>query len=249
MKGKNLGNRYGLLGKNISYSFSKGYFTQKFNDLELSDHSYENFDLDSIDDFKKVIEDDPQIKGLNVTIPYKEEVIPFLDELDNTAAQIGAVNTIKVSTDHLIGFNTDAIGFEKSLVSHLEPYHTKALVLGTGGASKAIAYVLEKLNIDFRFVSRNANKGQFSYHDLNEKIIRGHTLIVNCTPLGTHPEVEKYPTLPYRFLGDKHLLYDLIYNPSKTSFLIKGEERGASIVNGLKMLELQAEASWEIWNS
>ena len=213
-------NRYGLLGKNISYSFSQGYFTQKFKDLGLPDHSYENFDIQHIDDFKEVLAQE-NLKGLNVTIPYKQDVIPFLDELDPKAAQIGAVNTIQFTEKGLKGFNTDAFGFRTSLEPFLKTHHTKALILGTGGASKAVRFVLNEL---------------------------GNTLIINCTPLGTYPNIEDKPNIPYECIGTDHLLYDLIYNPEQTSFLAEGEARGATTTNGLKMLQQQAEKAWEIWN-
>lgn len=241
-------NRYGLLGKNISYSFSQGYFTQKFNDLGLMNHSYENFDLKKIEEVKNVL-NQGDIRGLNVTIPYKQEIIPFLDELDPKAKQIGAVNTIQFSKEGLIGFNTDAYGFQKSLEPYLKPHHTKALILGTGGASKAVQYVLNELGIKSTYVSRSKKNGQYTYDELDQDIIKENTLIINCTPLGTFPNIEDKPAIPYDHIGTQHLLYDLIYNPEKTSFLSIGESKGASICNGLKMLEGQAEKAWEIWNN
>ncbi|MGI9553025.1 MAG: shikimate dehydrogenase family protein [Aurantibacter sp.] len=240
--------RYGLVGRNISYSFSKGYFTKMFQDLNLEHHSYENFDLKNIEELETFLENSSDLKGLNVTIPYKQDVLPFLSKVDNIAFQIGAVNTIKVTDDQLIGFNTDVIGFNKSLKPHLKSHHKNALILGTGGASKAVAYVLEELGLSHKFVSRHAHEHQLGYPELDKDIIAKYTVLINCTPLGTYPDIENRPEIPYHFLGKKHLLYDLIYNPVKTAFLKYGEERGASIVNGQKMLELQAEASWEIWN-
>lgn len=241
-------NRYGLLGKNISYSFSQGYFTQKFKDLGLMDHSYENFDLQKIEEVKDVLKQE-DIRGLNVTIPYKQEIIPFLDELDPKAKQIGAVNTIQFSKKGLIGFNTDAYGFQKSLEPYLKPHHTKALILGTGGASKAVQYVLNELGIKNTYVSRSKKDGQYTYDGLDQHIIEENTLIINCTPLGTFPNIHDKPEIPYDHIGKQHLLYDLIYNPEKTSFLSMGESKGASVCNGLKMLEQQAEKAWEIWNN
>lgn len=246
-EGKNV--KFGLVGKNISYSFSRGYFTKKFAGLGLKDHSYENFDLQDISEFPKIVKTDSRISGLNVTIPYKEEVIPYLDDLDAKAKKIGAVNTIKLDRNGLKGFNTDAYGFQKSLEPYLLPHHQKALILGTGGASKAIAFVLGELNIAYTFVSRKPNTHQYAYTDLTPEIIEAHTLIINCTPLGTHPEVTAKPDISYPHLGNKHLLYDLIYNPEKTTFLKMGESRGAAIVNGQRMLELQAEKAWEIWST
>lgn len=241
-------NRYGLLGKNISYSFSKGYFTQKFKDLGMDDHSYENFDLQDISELETVLSQD-NIKGFNVTIPYKEEVLAYLDQLDAKAEKIGAVNTIKITENGLKGFNTDAYGFEKSLAPLLRPHHKKALILGTGGASKAVRFVLEEMGISTTYVSRNKKAGQYAYDELNKAIMEENTLIVNCTPLGTHPNIEKKPDIPYQHIGKEHLLYDLIYNPDKTTFLALGETHGATIQNGLGMLQWQAEKAWEIWNT
>ncbi len=246
---ENKTNRYGLVGKNISYSFSKGYFTQKFADMGLNDYSYENFDLQHINEFRELVRNTTGLKGLNVTIPYKEEVLPFLTGLDETAGQIGAVNTIKLRGEELIGYNTDAHGFQKSLEPFLAKHHTSALILGTGGASKAVAFVLRQLGMAFRFVSRNPTHNQMGYTEIDEETLERHQVIINCTPLGTYPNVAQKPPLPYPYLNKEHLLYDLIYNPSKTAFLLEGESRGATICNGLRMLELQAEKAWEIWNS
>ena len=240
-------NRFGLLGRNISYSFSQGYFTKKFKDLGLDDHSYENFDIQKIDEFKNVLSQN-HLKGLNVTIPYKEAVIPYLDELDAKAEKIGAVNTIQFTENGLKGLNTDAYGFQKSLEPLLKSHHKNALILGTGGASKAVCFVLNELDIAHTYVSRSKKEGQYTYEELNPIIIEKNTLIINCTPLGTYPNVDEKPALSYQFIGTKHLLFDLIYNPEKTSFLASGEANGASICNGLKMLEQQAEKAWEIWN-
>jgi shikimate dehydrogenase len=238
--------KFGLVGKNISYSFSKKYFTKKFIALELDNYKYCNFDIQNIKEFAEIIA--RGVKGLNVTIPYKEQVLDLLDEIDDDAAKIGAVNTIKIINNKLKGFNTDVYGFEESLKPLLKTHHTKALVLGTGGASKAVVFVLKKLSIDYLVVSRNPIKDQIQYKDLTKKTLKEYTIIINCTPLGTHPNVDNFPDIPYQVITDKHLLYDLIYNPIKTKFLSKGEKRGATIYNGLNMLELQAEKSWEIWN-
>lgn len=238
--------KFGLVGKNISYSFSKGYFAKKFSKMNLDDHSYENFDLPEISEFSQ-IKTDPDIIGLNVTIPYKQDVIPYLNDLDSKAEKIGAVNTIKFGKNGLKGFNTDAYGFQKSLEPFLQPHHQKALILGTGGASKAIAFVLDELNISHTSVSRKPGPKQYAYTDLTKEIMLEHHIIINCTPLGTHPDITAKPDIPYACLNDKHLLYDLIYNPEKTAFLKMGEVQGATITNGLRMLELQAEKAWEIW--
>lgn len=241
--------RFGLIGRNISYSFSKGYFTKKFQDANLSGYSYENFDLHRIEEFTKLLQTTKNLKGINVTIPYKEEIIPFLTELDKTADKIGAVNTLKFTKNGLIGYNTDSYGFEKSLVPLLKKQHKKALILGTGGASKAVAHVLGELGISYLFVSRNPKENQISYQDLSQNILETYSLIINCSPLGTYPNIEAKPEIPYQHITPSHLLYDLIYNPEKTAFLMEGEKRGASIYNGLAMLQLQAEKAWEIWNS
>ena len=244
--------KFGIIGKNISYSFSKKYFTKKFIQLKLNHYSYENFDIQSIDELPLILnKNTPSLKGINVTIPYKEEVFKYLDDIDEDAKTIGAVNTIKISNNYkLKGYNTDVYGFEKSLKPLLNNHINKALILGTGGASKAIAFVLKKLEIEFKFVSRSPKNGQtISYSDVTNKIINNHHLIINCTPLGTFPEIENFPDIPYQYLTNKHLLYDLIYNPIETSFLSKGKEMGAVIKNGEQMLILQADKAWEIWNS
>ncbi len=240
-------NRFGLIGKDISYSFSKKYFTEKFSDMGMDDHSYENFDLQAIEEFNSVLRNNKTIKGLNITIPYKEAVIAYLTELDEQAEKIGAVNTIQFTDSGLKGYNTDAYGFQTTLLPYLRPHHKKALILGTGGASKAVAYVLGELGIEHTFVSRNPMDNQIGYHDLTEKVMQEFTILVNCTPLGTHPNVEQMPDIPYTYITDKHFLFDLIYNPEKTVFLKEGEIRGASISNGLRMLQLQADKAWEIW--
>lgn len=239
---------FGLVGRNISYSFSRGYFKKKFNDLGLTNHSYENFDLHTIAEFPDVLHATPNLKGLNVTIPYKEEVIPLLDDMDAAAKKIGAVNTIKVDKNGLKGFNTDAFGFQKSLEPYLNKHHKKALILGTGGASKAIAFVLDHLAIEYAFVSRSGKKNGYVYHELDQALIEEHKLIINCSPVGTFPNIEEKPAIPYTSIGAKHLLFDLIYNPEETAFLRAGKVNGAATCNGLRMLELQAEKAWEIWN-
>lgn len=246
---KNKSGLFGLVGRNISYSFSRGYFSKKFSDLGLTDYSYVNFDIEDISHFSKILKEHPRVKGMNVTIPYKQAVIPFLDSLNKNAKAIGAVNTIKVTKKgKLKGYNTDFYGFKKSITPHLKPNHTKALILGTGGASKAIAFALTKLGIDYNFVSRSSANADFSYKILTRNIIEDHSIIINCTPLGTHPNISEKPPIPYQYITKKHLLYDLIYNPEETAFLKSGKEKGAGICNGLKMLEFQAEKAWKIWN-
>lgn len=240
---------FGLIGKNISYSFSKSHFASKFENEEL-DYTYENFDLDDISQFPSLIKNHPELLGLNVTIPYKESIIPYLDELDPVAKEIEAVNTIKIGPEgKLKGYNTDYHGFEMSLFPLLDPHHKMALLLGTGGASKAVAYALKQLNIPHEFVSREPSpNAKYTYDTLTEDAIRMHQIIINCTPVGTHPNVNECPNIPYDAVSNQHLLYDLIYNPIQTKFLICGEIKGAIITNGFNMLELQAEKSWEIWS-
>jgi len=242
---------FGLLGRNISYSFSSGYFSEKFKDLNLENHKYINFDIESIERFPELLRENlNKINGMNVTIPYKQEVLHLIDEIDSEAAVIGAVNTIKfLDNGKTKGFNTDVYGFENSLKPLLKPNHTKALIFGTGGASKAVAFALEKLAIDFSFVSRAPSSGnQISYASIDEEVMLAHTILINCTPLGTFPEVALCPDIPYQFISSNHLLYDLIYNPGVTAFLQRGKDNGAEIKNGLEMLQLQAEKSWQIWN-
>ncbi|MFD2824246.1 shikimate dehydrogenase family protein [Lacinutrix iliipiscaria] len=240
--------RFGLIGKNIEYSFSKAFFAEKFKSEEIEDASYENFDLEHITDFPAILDD--SIKGLNVTIPYKELIIPYLDKLDQKAKKIGAVNTIKITKKgKLKGYNTDYYGFKKSLVNHLKPHHNKALILGTGGASKAIAYALKSMNINYNYVSRKVSENTaITYHSLSEKDINNHTIIINCTPIGTSPNIEECPKIPYHAITKKHLVFDLIYNPKETTFLKLAKQKNATTINGLKMLELQAKKSWRIWN-
>ncbi len=242
--------KFGLLGRDISYSFSQHYFSEKFKSLGLENYIYQNFDIDHIDLFTEVVSSTDGLSGMNVTIPYKEVVLPYLDEVDEEAQKIGAVNTIKILKDgKLKGYNTDVYGFEESLSPLLKSHHKKGLILGTGGASKAVKYVLEKNNMDVLFVSRTPQtKSEISYEEVSKLILSEYHLIVNCTPLGTHPAIDKHPNIPYEFLNKKHLLYDLIYNPAQTIFLQKGLENKTQTINGLKMLELQAEKSWEIWN-
>ena len=242
-------NRLGLIGKDISYSFSRGYFAEKFEKQKLPFTS-ENFDLKHISEFKELFTKDHNIVGFNVTIPYKEDIIPYLDSLNKKARKIGAVNTITIDKKgRLKGYNTDCYGFKKSIKPFLKPHHKKALILGTGGASKAIAYTLKKLNIKFEYVSRTKKPGvKFTYETLTSEILSHYTIIINSTPIGTHPNVNECPNIPYDGITDKHFLFDVIYNPSETKFLTIGKSQGAEICNGLKMLEYQAEKAWRIWD-
>ena len=239
---------YGLIGKNIDYSFSRRYFSEKFANENLQDE-YRNFDIPNVSEFSKVISNNV-IAGLNVTIPYKEAIIPYLDHLDPHAQKIQAVNTIKFEKDgSLTGYNTDFWGFLEALKPHLQSFHTNALILGTGGASKAIAYALDILEIDYKFVSRDPDGNQFSYKDLNKKILGIHNLIINTTPLGTFPNITDFPAIPFQHINEKHLIFDLIYNPAETQLMQKAAKNGARTLNGLQMLKLQAERAWNIWNS
>jgi shikimate dehydrogenase len=241
--------RFGLLGRNISYSFSKGHFTEKFTDPVFEGYTYENFDIKDINYFTELIKNNPDLRGLNVTIPYKEAVIPFLDKLSKKAAKIGAVNTIKFTKKgKLKGYNTDYYGFKKSLEPLLKPHHTKALILGTGGAAKGVAFALEELGILYTFVSRENKEKTIRYDLLNATIFENHSIIINTTPLGTSPNTDNFPDIPYEFFTEKHIAYDLIYNPAETVFLKKAKKHAAQTKNGLEMLILQAEKSWKIWN-
>lgn len=239
--------RFGLIGRDISYSFSPGYFKSKFDTLGLADCSYEIFDLPDIDKLPEILSKNT-LSGLNVTIPYKTAICPYLDELDADAAEIGAVNTICFTKTGLKGYNTDVIGFVNSLGPLLLPTDKAALILGTGGAAQAIAFGLTKLGIDYRFVSRSSGEGNLRYEELESATLKSFQILINTTPLGTYPQVQEAPPIPYKFLTRSHLLYDLIYNPELTAFLKSGQKAGARIKNGLEMLHLQAEASWEIWN-
>jgi shikimate dehydrogenase len=239
--------RFGLIGRDISYSFSPGYFKSKFETLGLSDCSYEIFDLPEIDKLPEILSGNT-LSGLNVTIPYKTAICPYLDELDAEAAAIGAVNTIRFTKTGLKGYNTDVTGFVNSLRPLLLPTDKAALILGTGGAAQAIAFGLAKLGIDYRFVSRSPAGGNLRYEELDSTVLKGFQILINSTPLGTYPQVHEAPPIPYKLLTRNHLLYDLIYNPELTAFLKGGQKAGARIKNGLEMLHNQAEASWEIWN-
>lgn len=240
--------RLGLIGFPLDHSFSQKYFTGKFSHEDIEGFSYDHFPHEHIEQLPELLREYPDIIGLNVTIPHKESVIPFLDELDEHAAAIGAVNTIQIANNRLIGHNTDWIGFRDSLVPHLTPDIKQALVLGSGGSAKAVCYALNQLGVKFSTVSRSGKNDGYLYEDLNAKIIAAHPLIVNCTPLGTFPEIDQFPPIPYPDLTPQHLLFDLVYNPACTQFMQKGLTVGARAVNGYEMLVGQAEAAWKIWN-
>ena len=240
--------KFGLIGKNIDYSFSKKYFSEKFKKENL-DCTYSNFDIENISLIESILQKNG-ISGYNVTIPYKQDIIKFLDEIDEVAKAIGAVNTIKKIDNKNIGFNTDCIGFEKSLIPLIENKKPdSALILGGGGASKAVKYVLKKIKINYSTVSRKEGKSEFIYENLNDVIINRFKMIINCSPVGTFPNINKCPNIPYKHLTKEHVLYDLVYNPIESLFLRRGRELGCKTKNGLEMLEIQANESWRIWNN
>lgn len=244
---------FGLIGYPLTHSFSKRYFSEKFANEGITDCRYELFELPNIQDFPRILAENPSLKGLNVTIPHKLGIMQFLQHIDEAAAKIGAVNVVKVMPDgSLKGYNSDYYGFKASLeqwAAFRANRPSKALLLGEGGATKAVKVALEDLGIHYQSVSRQSQKGNLTYADLSPQIIASHTLLINCTPLGTFPNVDTCPDLPYDLLTPQHLLYDLVYNPAETLFMRKGTQQGASAHNGLPMLKLQAEKSWEIWNS
>ena len=242
---------YGLIGYPLGHSFSKQYFTEKFTREQIHGCRFRLFELPDIAELPALLQRESGLKGLAVTIPYKESVMNLLDVVDKEAAQVGAVNCICISSGRLTGYNTDITGFEMSLKPLLKEHHTRALVLGSGGASKAVQYVLERLGIGFMVVTRNNNPapGMIGYRSLNEEVISNHSLIVNCTPVGMYPHQNEMPSIPYGYIRAGHLLYDLIYRPDVTRFLQQGKEMGAEIKNGYEMLVLQAEENWKLWNN
>ena len=241
---------YGIIGYPLTHSFSQQYFNQKFKQLVIPDCRYESFPIRSVDEIQNLVKQNPDLAGLNVTIPYKKQVLDYLTDRSQIPAGLEACNCIKINKSHLTGYNTDITGFEKSLLPLLKKQHNRALILGNGGAAAAVKFVLQKLNISYIIVSSNIHDDStLTYADLNKKIISENALIINTTPLGTFPNVEACPQIPYQFLGPEHLLYDLVYNPDKTLFQQKGESQGALIKNGKEMLIIQAEESWKIWNN
>lgn len=246
-------NLYGLIGYPLSHSFSRRYFTKKFLMEGLGSHAYHLFPLESIEELPDLIATYPSLRGLNVTIPYKEKVQPYLHAVEEEARAVGAVNTIRIHNGRLSGHNSDVFGFTRSLRNFLtqagrKPKELRALVLGTGGAAKAVCYALRRMNIPFGRVSRDAERGELTYDSLTPKSLGYYDLIINTTPLGMSPEVDSMPPLPYEGLDSDHLLFDLVYNPEETAFLREGKTRGCQIINGLEMLYLQAERSWSIWS-
>lgn len=242
--------QFGLLGKSLAHSFSKKYFEEKFRENALNSCSYENFELENIKDVKELIVSNKNLIGFNVTIPYKESISDFIDKIDPLAKKLNAVNTVFVNRNDnsLYGYNTDVYGFSQSIKPFFNLHHERALILGTGGASKAVAHVLQGLGVKIMFASRTPKgTNQIAYKDLNEYAIKAHTMIINTSPLGMYPNIETYPNLPYEAIGENHFLVDLTYNPEETIFLKKGKERGAISLNGKDMLVFQAEKSWAIW--
>ncbi|MBP3838768.1 MAG: shikimate dehydrogenase [Prevotella sp.] len=243
--------KYGLIGFPLGHSFSIVYFNEKFQS-EGIDAVYENFEIETIEQLKIVLDTNPELRGLNVTIPYKQEVMKFLHEISPEAQVVGAVNVIRIerkgSKSVLKGFNSDVIGFQQSIEPILESHHKKALILGMGGAAKAVDYVLKKMGLETLYVSRNKAEGAILYDEVDEKIIKDYPVIVNCTPVGMYPNIEECPRLPYHAMDSHTLLYDLLYNPDETMFMKKGKQYGAMVKNGLEMLLLQAFASWEFWH-
>lgn len=245
--------KYGLIGHPLKHSFSQRFFFDKF-EKEQTKAIYNNYDIPEITDILQIIQDTPELKGFNVTIPYKEQIIQYLDQLTPEAKAIGAVNVVKIERNDnrisLIGYNSDIIGFRESIQPFVKPdIHRKALILGTGGASKAVCKALEELNLSYQYVSRKASEKTITYNDITKEIIDDHTVIINCTPLGTFPDIDNAPDIPYQYINNNHLLFDLVYNPEETKFLRLGKEQGATTKNGYEMLVLQAQAAWEFWNN
>lgn len=239
--------KFGIIGYPLGHSFSKGFFTEKFA-RESIDAQYLNFEIPDVAMLPDVLRNNPELRGLNVTLPHKQAVIPLLDEMSEEAKEIGAVNVIRVRNGKLKGFNSDIIGFTNSIKPLLMPHHKKALILGTGGASKAIRVGLNRLGIEWTYVSRSPREGMITYEDITAKTLQAYTVIVNCSPVGMFPKVDAAPAIPYELLSPQHLLFDCVYNPEETLFMKKGREQGATVKNGLEMLHLQAVASWDFWN-
>ena len=241
--------KFGLIGLPLTHSFSKQFFTEKFEKEQITDCLYENYPLEKIEDLPALLAANRDIVGLNVTIPYKKDVVPFLTDAAPAVKKTGACNCIRIDGKKRIGYNTDVIGFHLSLMPHLRVQHQRALILGTGGASAAVEFVLQQIAMPYLIVSRNPGTNSIGYDQLSEDLMESRTLIVNTTPLGTFPAVETYPPIPYQYVTDQHFLYDMVYNPTETIFLKQGREKGATILNGLDMLIGQANASWDIWKS
>ncbi len=240
---------YGLIGFPLGHSFSEKYFTTKFEKEGITNVHYKLFPIEHIDDLRQIIDKNPGLSGLNVTIPYKQAVLKFASHLSADVKDIGAANTLKFTSNRVEAYNTDVIGFERSLAIELKPFHKKALILGTGGSSNAVQFVCRKIGIEYSLVSRNRSEKAISYAEINADILNDHLIVINTTPLGTFPDTATFPPIPYSFITGRHYCFDLVYNPPKTIFLAKAAERGATIKNGYDMLVIQAEESWKIWNA
>ncbi len=243
--------QYGLIGYPLSHSFSQKYFIEKFKRERIAGAEFLNFEIDEISELAEIIKTHPQLLGFAITIPHKKSILKFLSMCDDVVKQTGSCNCVKISNKKLLGYNTDVIGFEKSFVKQLQAHHTKAIILGTGGAAAAVEFVLKKLKMEFLYVSRkdSEEKNILSYENLNEDILHNYTVIINCTPLGMYPNIDEAPQIPYGLLTPKHYLFDMIYNPAKTKFISLGAQHGATIKNGYETLVIQAEENWRIWNS
>jgi shikimate dehydrogenase len=240
--------QYGLIGYPLTHSFSQKYFTEKFLQEGINDAEFLNFPIATINEVERIFSGYPQLQGLSVTIPHKKTIIAYLDDVSDIVKETGACNCIKIKSEKKTGFNTDIVGFEKSFVKKLKPHHTKALILGTGGAGGAVEYVLKKLHIRCSFVSRTGGENKFTYQQINKTLLQEFTIIINCTPLGTFPNISQAPSISYEFLTPKHYVFDLVYNPPLTEFLQRAQQQGCTIQNGYEMLVIQAEENWKIWN-
>ncbi|MFY7964803.1 MAG: shikimate dehydrogenase family protein [Chitinophagaceae bacterium] len=239
---------FGLIGHPLTHSFSKQYFDSKFKNEQIVDVFFELFDIKNIEELSSFIIN-TSLNGFAITIPYKQQIIPFLTVANDVVKQLNACNCVRIDNGKLVGFNTDVIGFEQSLIKDLKPQHTKALILGNGGAAAAVKYVLHKLGIAFLVVRRNTKDGCITYSDIDDHLLQSHTLIINTTPLGTYPNIEEYPNIPYQHLSSNHYLFDLVYNPTTTAFMSKGLQQNCLVKNGYEMLVIQAEENWKIWNN
>lgn len=244
---------FGLIGYPLSHSFSAQYFAKKFADENIDNACYQLFPIQDVSEILQLISNNPDLSGFNITIPHKISILPFLDHITEAANSVGAVNCVKIkrgpSKIQLTGYNTDTYGFKNSLIPMLKPYHKSALILGTGGAAKAVCYTLQQMGIEYMHVSRKGSmENTLNYNQLSKSVIGNNLLIINTTPVGMYPETDAFPEIPYEYLNNRHLLYDLVYNPAETMFMQMGRKEGATVMNGSQMLVLQAEKSWEIWN-
>ncbi len=240
---------YGLIGYPLTHSFSKKYFDNKFVQEDISNYQFQNFEIPNINEILSLIQQNPALQGFAITIPYKQQILPYLDWMSDDVKQMSACNCVKIIDGKLYGYNTDVVGFEKSFIELVKPHHVKALVLGTGGAAQAVIFTLKKLGIHYLTVSRNELANGIIYGDLNETLMEEYSVIVNTTPLGTFPKITEHPAIPYQYITPQHYLFDLVYNPPLTQFLLKGKDKRAAIKNGYDMLTIQAEENWKIWKT